>query len=152
MASAYLIYLNIRKKSILATLKTEGIYGFRDGGYKTDYEGNAEYSMEAVINALTNGKDYSNGAIRWDGFDLAARGFNHPKPKTAGVEISPADFMHFKAAWPAKLIKAYSAGKYTSFSSNSIQEVILQHMVRIKDMYYIHLRLLMVGLCFGRPI
>jgi YD repeat protein len=74
--------------------------------------------MEAVINALTNGKDYSNGAIRWDGFDLAARGFNHPKPKTAGVEISPADFMHFKAAWPAKLIKAYSAGKYTSFSSN----------------------------------
>ena len=26
--------------------------------------------------------------------------------------------MHFKAAWPAKLIKAYSAGKYTSFSSN----------------------------------
>lgn len=53
--------------------------------------------MEAVINALTNGKDYSNGAIRWDGFDLAARGFNHPKPKTAGVEISPADFMHFKA-------------------------------------------------------
>ena len=43
--------------------------------------------MEAVINALTNGKDYSNGAIRWDGFDLAARGFNHPKPKTAGVEI-----------------------------------------------------------------
>ena len=60
--------------------------------------------MEAVINALTNGKDYSNGAIRWDGFDLAARGFNHPKPKTAGVEISPADFMHFKAAWPAKLM------------------------------------------------
>ena len=76
--------------------------------------------MEAVINALTNGKDYSNGAIRWDGFDLAARGFNHPKPKTAGVEISPADFMHFKAAWPAKLIKAYSAGKYTSFSSNLV--------------------------------
>ena len=118
LASAISNLSKYKKKSILATLKTEGIYGFRDGGYKTDYEGNAEYSMEAVINALTNGKDYSNGAIRWDGFDLAARGFNHPKPKTAGVEISPADFMHFKAAWPAKLIKAYSAGKYTSFSSN----------------------------------
>ena len=118
LASAISNLSKYKKKSILATLKTEGIYGFRDGGYKTDYEGNAKYSMEAVINALTNGKDYSNGAIRWDGFDLAARGFNHPKPKTAGVEISPADFMHFKAAWPAKLIKAYSAGKYTSFSSN----------------------------------
>jgi len=118
LASAISNLSKYKKKSILATLKTEGIYGFRDGGYKTDYEGNAKYSMEAVINALTNGKDYSNGAIRWDGFDLAAKGFNHPKPKTAGVEISPADFMHFKAAWPAKLIKAYSAGKYTSFSSN----------------------------------
>jgi len=105
--------------------------------------------MEAVINALTNGKDYSNGAIRWDGFDLAARGFNHPKPKTAGVEISPADFMHFKAAWPVRDIVLESIRVSLLIS---IQEVILQHMVRIKDMYYIHLRLLMVGLCFGRPI
>ena len=55
LASAISNLSKYKKKSILATLKTEGIYGFRDGGYKTDYEGNAEYSMEAVINALTNG-------------------------------------------------------------------------------------------------
>ena len=118
LASAIYNLSKYKNKSILSTLKTEGIYGFRDGGYKTDYKKNAEFSMEAVINALTNGKDYSNGAIRWDGFDLAAKGFNHPKPQKSGVNINATDFENFKKAWPAKLINAFSGGKYNNFSSD----------------------------------
>lgn len=109
--------------------------------------------MEAVINALTNGKDYSNGAIRWDGFDLAARGFNHPKPKTAGVEISPAEILCIlRLRGQQSSLRPIVLESIRVSLLISIQEVILQHMDRIKDMYYIHLRLLMVGLCFGRPI
>ena len=107
-----------KNKSISKTLQTEGIYGYRDGGNKTTYNNNAEYSMEAVLNALTNGHDYSNGAIRWDGFDLAAKGFDHVKPSTAGVNISQSNFDDFKAAWPSKLIKAFSGGNFSSFSKN----------------------------------
>ena len=73
-----------RNKTILNTLKTEGIYGYNDGGNSTSYKNNAKSSMEAAINALTNGKDYSHGAIRWDGFDLAAEGFNHVKAVDCG--------------------------------------------------------------------
>jgi hypothetical protein len=53
-----------------------------------------------------------------DGFDLAAKGFNHPKPTNFGVYVNKTDFLSFKKAWPAKLIKAFCGGKYTSFSSN----------------------------------
>lgn len=92
------------------------IFGFTDGGNSTTYNKNAEYSMEATINALTGGHDYSNGAIRWDGFDLAARGFNHPKAINQGVYLTSEHIAAFKSAWSDKLIKAYSGGKYTSFS------------------------------------
>lgn len=74
--------------------------------------------MEAAINALTGGTDYSNGAIRWDGYDLAARGFNHPKAKGMGVEVSQEHLDAFRAAWPDATIKAFSGGDYTSFSTN----------------------------------
>lgn len=33
--------------------------------------------MEAVLNAVTNGVDYSNGATRWDGRDLLVSGTAH---------------------------------------------------------------------------
>ena len=118
LASAISNLAAYKKKSISKTLQTEGIYGYRDGGSSTAYNKNAEYSMEAVINALSGGKDYSNGAIRWDGFDLAARGFGHPKPRMSGVDISGPNFLAFKKAWPNNFISKFSGGKYTSFSSN----------------------------------
>ncbi|MDI9359139.1 MAG: hypothetical protein QM528_09330, partial [Phycisphaerales bacterium] len=92
------------------------MYGFTDGGSSTAYNNNAESSMGAAINALTGGTDFSNGAIRWDGFDLAARGFNHPKAINQGVYLTDEHIQAFKSAWSDKLIKAYSSGKYTSFS------------------------------------
>ena len=118
LASAISNLAAYKKKSISKTLQTEGIYGYMDGGSSTAYKKNAEYSMEAVINALSGGKDYSNGAIRWDGFDLAARGFGHPKPRMSGVDISGPNFLAFKKAWPNNFISKFSGGKYTSFSSN----------------------------------
>ena len=74
--------------------------------------------MEAGLNALMGGVDYSNGAIRWDGYDLAAKGFGHIKARTFGIEISEDNFKAFKAAWPDKIIKAFSGGNYNSFSTN----------------------------------
>jgi len=67
---------------------------------------------------MHGGTDYSAGALRWDGFDLAAKGFNHTKARSAGIEISDNNFNAFKAAWPDKLIKAFSGGSYTGFSNN----------------------------------
>ena len=90
--------------------------------------------------------------FRWDGFDLAARGFNHPKPKTAGVEISLQILCILRLRGQQSSLRPIVLESIRVSLLISIQEVILQHMVRIKDMYYIHLRLLMVGLCFGRPI
>ena len=107
-----------RNKTILNTLKTEGIYGYNDGGNSTSYKNNAKSSMEAAINALTNGKDYSHGAIRWDGFDLAAKGFNHVKAVNCGIRISETFFNSFKSAWSDDLANRYSGGKYAKFSDN----------------------------------
>ncbi|MDF2188425.1 LamG-like jellyroll fold domain-containing protein [Paraflavitalea sp. CAU 1676] len=118
LASAVVNISKHRNKTILRTLQTEGIYGYRDGGNSPAYKNNVEYGMEAAINALTGGFDYSYGAIRWDGFDLAAKGYNHIKPTTYGVEISHAHYSAFKNAWPNAVIKAFSGGKYTSFASN----------------------------------
>jgi hypothetical protein len=56
------------------------------------YKNNAEYSIEAAITALAGGFDYSYGANRWDGVDLAEYGFNQYKCKYAGFEISAAHF------------------------------------------------------------
>lgn len=118
IASTIVNLATYRNKTILNTLKTEGIYGYNDGGNSTSYKNNEKSSMEAVINALTNGKDNSNGAIRWDGFDLAAKGFNHVKAVDCGIRISETLFNSFKAAWSDDLINRYSGGKYTKFSDN----------------------------------
>ena len=107
-----------KKKSIEKTMQTEGIYGYNDGGKSTKYNNNEKYGMEAVLNALTNGKDYSNGALRWDGFDLAAKGYNHVKARTCGIDITPECFEAFKKAWPDKLIYSYSGKKYKGFAEN----------------------------------
>jgi RHS repeat-associated protein len=115
LGSAIVNLANYKGKDVLGTLKTQGIFGYNGNTNFT----NSESSIGAAINALSGGTDYSNGAIRWDGFDLAARGFDHPKPrKETGVEISETHFNAFKSAWPDATIKAFSGGTYTSFSSN----------------------------------
>ena len=51
--------------------------------------------MAAVLNAITGGKDFSNGAIRWDGFDLAIKGWEHVKSKNQGLGISRSHYQTF---------------------------------------------------------
>ena len=120
IASAiYNLAKNNYNGNIYNTLSAKNqIFGFRDGGNSKEYKSNADFSMGAVINALTGGYDYSNGAIRWDGFDLAARGFDHPKAKNQGVYLLEKHIQAFKAAWPDELINKFSGGKYKSFSKN----------------------------------
>jgi RHS repeat-associated protein len=118
IASAISNISKYKRKDILKTIQSEGIYGYKDGGNSTNYKNNSKNGMAAAINALTGGTDYSGGALRWDGFDLAAKGFNHVKARTFGIEISDNNFNAFKAAWPDKLIKAYSGGSYIDFSNN----------------------------------
>jgi RHS repeat-associated protein len=67
-----------KNKTIENTLKTEGIFGYSDGGSSTDYKNNSEYSMQAALNAVMGGKDFSNGATKWDGVDFLAWGLNSP--------------------------------------------------------------------------
>ena len=82
------------------------------------HNGNLRVEHRNARDALAGGEDYSNGALRWDGFDLAAKGFNHIKARTAGISISSDHFNSFKSAWPNRMIKAYSGGKYSEFSNN----------------------------------
>jgi RHS repeat-associated protein len=121
LASTIMNLSRYKNKSVLKTLQTEGIYGYTGN---TNYS-NSEHSMGAVINALTGGDDYSHGAIRWDGFDLAGRGFDHIKARTFGIEVSEEHLTGFKAAWPDDKLKSYSGGKFTSFSSNFTSNVHL---------------------------
>jgi hypothetical protein len=49
---------------------------------------------------------------------IAAKGFDHVKARTAGISIISDHFNSFKSAWPNRLIKAYSGGKYSGFSDS----------------------------------
>jgi RHS repeat-associated protein len=94
------------KGNIYNTLSAKNqIFGFTDGGNSTKYKSNSEYGMEAVINALTGGSDYSNGAIRWDGFDFAKNGLDHIKSTSAGLNI---DAEHLKTFSNYSLYTNYS--------------------------------------------
>lgn len=55
--------------------------------------------MAAVLNAITGGKDFSNGAIRWDGFYLAIKGWEHVKSKNQGLGISRSHYQTFYSYW-----------------------------------------------------
>jgi RHS repeat-associated protein len=66
-----------KDQEISVTL-TKGIYGYDNGGNDPSYKNNSEYSMEAAINALSGGHDYSNGATKWDGKDFLIWGLNSP--------------------------------------------------------------------------
>jgi Leucine-rich repeat (LRR) protein len=114
LASAIINLSNYRGKTVQYTLENYGIYGYNG----SKLYNNSEYSLEGSINALTGGIDYSVGAIRWDGFDLAARGFNHIKARQFGFEISENNFSSFKAAWPDATIESYSSSKFKTFSTN----------------------------------
>ena len=99
LASAIKNLADYKGKSIMQTIQTEGIFGYRDGGNNTQYNNNAEYGMAAVLNAITGGKDFSNGAIRWDGFDLAIKGWEHVKSKNQGLGISRSHYQTFYSYW-----------------------------------------------------
>ena len=104
-----------KEKDLLKTLQTEGIYGY-DGN--TSFT-NEKFQMAAAINALQGGIDYSNGAIRWDGFDLAGRGFDHIKATSYGFVISSEHFNTFKTFWnESDKLYNYSGKQFKSFSNN----------------------------------
>lgn len=49
-------------------------------------------SIKAVLHILLNKGDTSNGAVRWDGEDLAWKGNNHDKPKNEGIDFKEIHF------------------------------------------------------------
>lgn len=116
LASAIMNLKTHKNKSLARTLSSEGIYGYKDGGNSTSYRNDARYSMEAALNALTGGNDLSNGAIRWDGFDFAAKEIDHVKIRTAGAVIKKEHLETFLAEWTDGFISAYSGGKYKTSS------------------------------------
>jgi RHS repeat-associated protein len=99
IASAIVNLSKYKNKDIETTIKTEGIFGYKDGGYSTKYKNNAEFGMEAALNALRGGKDYSKGAVRWDGFDLAKKGLNQVKARFQGLNINPKHLNTFGISW-----------------------------------------------------
>ncbi len=64
--------------SIYKTISSGEVFGFRDGGNSTDFKKNAEFSMQAALYSVLGGKDFTNGATKWDGIDFLAWGLNSP--------------------------------------------------------------------------
>ncbi|WP_304213604.1 RHS repeat domain-containing protein [Phocaeicola plebeius] len=117
LASAIMNLAEYKGKSIMQTIQSEGIFGYRDGGNSTQYNNNAEYSMAAVLNAITGGHDFSNGAIRWDGFDLAMKGWDHVKSKNQGLGISRSHYQTFYNYWTGgNRLKNASGNKNATFN------------------------------------
>lgn len=117
LASAIMNLAEYKGKSIMQTIQSEGIFGYRDGGNSTQYNNNAEYSMAAVLNAITGGHDFSNGAIRWDGFDLAMKGWGHVKSKNQGLGISRSHYQTFYNYWTGgNRLKNASGNKNATFN------------------------------------
>mgnify|MGYP004576160197 FL=1 len=117
LASAIKNLAEYKGKSIMQTIQTEAIYGYRDGGNNTQYNNNAEYSMAAAINSITGGYDFSNGAIRWDGYDLAIKGWDHVKSKNQGLGISQSHYHTFFSYWSCgNNLKNASGNKNATFN------------------------------------
>lgn len=74
------------------------------------------------------GTDYSNGAVLWDGFDFAAKGFKHVKPRTLGIHITSSKHLNEYVTYWSKpnLIKAYSNGAYEEISADFSKNTILE--------------------------
>lgn len=53
-----------------------------------DSDQQSRNARKGLIHVLTKGKDYSEGAIRWDGIDFADEGINHAKAKNDGISIT----------------------------------------------------------------
>ena len=98
IASAIANMSEYKDRDILSSLENGGIVGFNGS---TNYT-NERYSMAAAINALQDGYDFSNGAIRWDGDDFGRKGANHDKPKFCGVEISAEHMNAYNAAYKTR--------------------------------------------------
>ena len=48
----------------------------------------ANNARAGLIHVLMGGKDYSNGAVAWDGIDFAIKGSTHPKGRDGGFSVS----------------------------------------------------------------
>ncbi|MBO9583461.1 MAG: hypothetical protein J7574_04810 [Flavobacterium sp.] len=72
--------------------------------------------MQAAINAVIGGNDFSNGATRWDGFDLATKGWDHIKSRTLGLGINTSHFNTFQGFWTDDKLAKYSGNKNAVFN------------------------------------
>jgi hypothetical protein len=86
------------------------------------------WAYAGIINAMLLGTDYSNGAVLWDGFDFAAKGFKHIKPRTLGIHITSSEHLNGYVTYWSKpnLIKAYSNGAYEEVSADFSKNTILE--------------------------
>jgi RHS repeat-associated protein len=103
-------------KTLLEILQGKGkgsIYGYKNNTQYTQ----AEYSMEAAINALSGGVDVTYGATLWDGFDFC-RGWEHPKAKNHGINVSLNHYNLFVNYWTMDKLSAASGGKYKAIDAN----------------------------------
>ena len=87
------------------------------------------FTIGAILYILTNKPDITNGAVKWDGADLAWKGFAHSKPKNEGINFQEEHFNKFKEFYTAQRLKKYTkldktfnpdfnAGKYKAIQSN----------------------------------
>ncbi|GAA4771080.1 MULTISPECIES: hypothetical protein [Flavobacterium] len=77
--------------------------------------------MQAALNAVMGGRDYSNGALRWDGFDFAKNGFDHIKARTARLNINTNHlntFLGHSAYSKYNPTNSLSAGVHLATSGN----------------------------------
>ncbi len=59
----------------------------------------ANNARAGLIHVLMGGKDYSNGAVAWDGIDFAIKGSTHPKGRDGGFSVSETLWNEFTATY-----------------------------------------------------
>ncbi len=82
-------------------------------GFKSGKEALRGSIYAGVINAFRGGIDYSGGATHWDGFDFAARGFNHSK-FGRGAVLQAKHLRAYGDAWTDDDIRITSGGSYST--------------------------------------
>lgn len=92
---------------------------------------NNNFAISGTVNALlyqigdARGTDYSNGAVMWEGGELAAKGEKQHKPSFYGTSISEEDWKAFSNYWTEnkKALKAdYKKDKVADISSDYDKE------------------------------
>lgn len=106
-------------------------YGKNDWIKKPDNKLNKYvYTIGAAIKSILGvGGDASHSAVKWDGADLAWKGYNQDKPKNDGIDFKEEPFNQFKNFYSKQRIKKYtgldkefpatfSSGKYIATGNN----------------------------------